>query len=229
MGYSLTGNDKIQWTECTLPNIPFYRTELPKKVIDRLWGYIDKATTTNNHTLAGNIEKSMWLVDEDNYFMNNVLKDIIAKYMDPRQTLTDAHLYPVKALSKLHKEVILDKFWVNFQNQTEFNPVHNHGGIFSFVIWMKIPTDWREQHKIPFVGNSNAPLASDFQFSYSDILGHHQTFNIMMDKSRENWMVIFPSALKHQVYPFYNCDEQRISISGNLSLNSEVHQDFFTR
>ena len=26
--------------------------------------------------------------------------------------------------------------------------------------------------------------------------------------------------LKHVVYPFYNCDEDRISISGNIGLNT---------
>ena len=29
-------------------------------------------------------------------------------------------------------------------------------------------------------------------------------------------MIIFPAGLNHQVYPFYECDEKRISISGNI-------------
>ena len=32
-------------------------------------------------------------------------------------------------------------------------------------------------------------------------------------------MVLFPSQLRHQVYPFYNCDEERVSISGNVFIN----------
>jgi len=28
--------------------------------------------------------------------------------------------------------------------------------------------------------------------------------------------MIFPAALNHQVYPFYECDEKRVSISGNI-------------
>lgn len=227
--YGFSDKDEIKWDTCTLPNIPFYRTQLPKRILDRLWGYIDKATKTNNHTLAGNITKSMYLEDEDEWFEREVLQTIIPNYMNPEFVGTDAHLYPIRALTDLHGELVLDKFWVNFQNQNEFNPTHNHGGLFSFVIWMKIPTDWREQHNIPFVKASNSPQASDFQFSYSDVLGHSQTFNIMMDKSREGWMVIFPSALKHQVYPFYNCDEERISISGNLAMNSKKYMKFYTR
>jgi hypothetical protein len=227
--YNLTGKSELKWETCIFPNIPFYRTELPDNILKRLWSYVEKATVTNNHSLAGNITKSMYLDDEDNYFERHVLRDMCKKYMDPRFVGTDSHLYSIKSLTDLHMDLVLDKFWVNFQNQNEFNPIHNHGGIFSFVIWMKIPTDWREQHEIPFVKSSNAPLASDFQFTYSDILGNHQTFNIMMDKSREGWMLLFPSSLKHQVYPFYNCDEQRISISGNLALNSKKYTRFFNK
>ena len=32
-------------------------------------------------------------------------------------------------------------------------------------------------------------------------------------------MLFFPSKLNHQVYPFLNCEEERISISGNILLN----------
>ena len=36
----------------------------------------------------------------------------------------------------------LREMWVNYQKQHEFNPLHYHSGIYSFVVWMKIPTDW---------------------------------------------------------------------------------------
>ena len=29
-------------------------------------------------------------------------------------------------------------------------------------------------------------------------------------------MLFFPSSLNHAVYPFYDCDEDRVSISGNI-------------
>ena len=31
-------------------------------------------------------------------------------------------------------------------------------------------------------------------------------------------MLFFPAWLKHQVYPFYECEEERITISGNIDL-----------
>ena len=36
-------------------------------------------------------------------------------------------------------EFELNNFWVNYQKQYEFNPLHDHSGIYSFVIFVKIP------------------------------------------------------------------------------------------
>ena len=121
----------------------------------------------------------------------------------------------------------MTNFWVNSQRQTEFNPIHNHGGVLSFVIWMKIPTDFREQHEIPFAKESNTPQASDFQFLYTDIMGNVQGHNFLMSDKVEGTMMVFPSTLVHQVYPFYNCDDDRISISGNLYFDIDKLYDYF--
>jgi len=34
----------------------------------------------------------------------------------------------------------------------------------------------------------------------------------------EGRMLFFPAWLKHQVFPFYECEEERITISGNIRL-----------
>ena len=111
---------------------------------------------------------------------------------------------------------VLEPFWVNFQKETEFNPIHSHSGVFSFVIWVKIPTDWREQHALPISANSNAPRASDFEFRYTTMLGDISNYIYLLDKEVEGHMLFFPAKLMHEVYPFYNCDKERISISGNI-------------
>ena len=115
---------------------------------------------------------------------------------------------------------VLEPFWVNFQKETEFNPIHSHSGVFSFVIWVKIPTDWREQHALPFLAKSNSPCASDFEFHYTTMLGEIGRHTYCLDKKSEGFMLFFPASLKHTVYPFYNCDKERISISGNLCLDN---------
>jgi hypothetical protein len=84
------------------------------------------------------------------------------------------------------------------------------------VIWVKIPTDWREQHALPISVNSTVPCASDFGFLYTSMMGDMQYYSYPLDKESEGQMLFFPSKLMHGVYPFYNCDEERISISGNI-------------
>ena len=113
----------------------------------------------------------------------------------------------------------VDSFWVNFQRQTEFNPMHDHAGVYSFVIWMQIPTSFEEQRKLPITINSNASTQiSNFSFTYVDILGKMKSFAYNMEKEAEGYMVLFPSSLHHLVNPFYDNDGERISISGNVSV-----------
>jgi len=214
----ITKPDKvdIEWQNFYLPNIPIYQTKLPDECIQRLWGYVKKAKENFNHDLAGNISESLLLVDEDDHFMNYVVGPIANLYVNHANSVT----WVQKNHTHDSKSLILNRFWVNFQNKHEFNPIHNHGGIVSFVVWMKIPTNHKDQHALPICANSNAPSASDFQFTYSDMLGGHQDYRIKMDQSKEGWIVVFPAQLRHQVYPFYQCDEQRVSISGNISWNA---------
>ena len=200
--------ENVQWSTYELPNIPIYETKLPKDILDTLWRYIGKATDRLNHKLAGNIDESLILEDEEDTLLL-FLTPVVERYLNTiRVKISD--------YDKISSELKLETLWVNYQKQHEFNPLHNHFGLISFVIWMKIPTDWKEQHELPFAKNSNGPLASDFQFTYTDILGHVQDYPIPMDSDKEGVILLFPSRLRHQVYPFYNCDKERISISGNI-------------
>ena len=36
----------------------------------------------------------------------------------------------------------------------------------------------------------------------------------------EGIMLFFPSTLYHMVHPFYDCDEERISVSGNIRIDT---------
>ena len=187
---------------------------LSKFVMARLQNYIEKAKENpvrHNQELAGNISKSLTLEDKDDWFLENVLDPLIGKYMENYPMYTDG----MGVLTE-NPPLCLDKFWVNFQKQHEFNPLHNLGGVFSFVIWVKIPTDWREQHALPISVNSNAPKASDFEFHYTTMLGNTVPHSYFLDKTSEGSILFFPSKMMHTVYPFYNCDEERISISGNI-------------
>ena len=116
----------------------------------------------------------------------------------------------------------LHTMWVNYQKQTEFNPTHFHKGVYSFVIWMQIPTEYNEQKENPIAKNTNSDVISNFTFDYRDMLGEYRYYTYKMSKKMEGMMLFFPSSLTHTVYPFYNCSENRISISGNIGLDTNI-------
>ena len=59
--------------------------------------------------------------------------------------------------------------------------------------------------------------AGCFEFEYTDSLGEVQNLSYRLSSEYEGAMLFFPAKLRHCVYPFYETDEARISISGNLS------------
>jgi len=199
-------------------SVGWLETRLPKSVMKRLQNYIETAKKNPinvNDSLAGNITKSLDLKDKDNWFYETILIPLINKFMNS---------YPlyIKDYDYILTESVpccLETFWVNFQKENEFNPMHNHGGIFSFVVWVKIPTDWREQHTLPISANSTLPRASDFALQYTSMLGNISETSYLLDNTSEGRMLFFPSKMMHNVYPFYNCAEERISISGNIGFD----------
>ena len=87
---------------------------------------------------------------------------------------------------------------------------------------MKIPTSFEDQRWMSNSKDAKAQFNSAFEFQYLDIMGHRKSKIYPLDPSYEGYMLFFPSLLTHAVYPFYDCEEERISISGNLLLNSSI-------
>jgi len=108
----------------------------------------------------------------------------------------------------------LSQLWANFQKKHEFNPVHNHTGAASFVIWVQVPYDLAEEAKITPSGTVN--VTSQFQFVYPGIREKTMVYNFPVSKEWEGTIIMFPSWLMHTVYPFYTSDDYRISLAGNL-------------
>ena len=201
-----------------LPNLGIANVKLDKGIIDDLWLLVDKAKKENKNKrsdLAGNITSSLEM--ENATFLMPTLKEITQLY----EKKYGSGFHPLGSYINDHV-ISLDSLWVNFQFENEFNPIHNHNGAYSFVIWMKIPTEFSEQKELPFVKGSNDPESvSNFAFTFTNIIGDINQIIIPMGKDFEGRLVFFPSRLKHLVYPFYGTDESRISISGNLSFSKK--------
>ena len=166
-------------------------------------------------TLAGNISRSDHIRDKDTWFYETVLKKLTERlfYRECNNYYED-YIEGDKSLPKFK----MNTFWVNYQKQYEFNPLHKHSALYSFVVFMKIPTHWKEQHALPICVNSNNPHASDFLFVWSEKDSELCKRSFMLSPEDEGRMLFFPAWLNHQVYPFYECEEERITISGNIIL-----------
>lgn len=196
-------------------NYGWLEKKLSKEEMDYLWRCIEKRKESMKNSLAGNIHESNKMIDEDDWFWKNTIIPLLNQYANVIGNVGGS--VPINQLHPYY----LHSFWVNYQKQGEFNPLHDHNGVYSFVIWMKIPTRFFEQNKNPIALHSNRPKISAFEFRYTNTLGNISEFVYEMNPEIEGTMLFFPSKLMHQVNPFFNCDEERISISGNISINTK--------
>lgn len=181
-----------------------------KKEIDEIKNNFINAIP-HNHKLAGNIESEYVLTKSRSY---------ISELLAPFVTLYDRTYNYNSNINVLEFDVNIELYepWVNFQKKGEFNPVHNHKGIYSFVLWIDIPYDIKDELALPLTINSNCKAPGHFQFIYNDILGGIKTHAVPADRSFNNTIYFFPAALSHTVYPFFTSDDYRISVSGNYIL-----------
>ena len=200
------------------------QVNLDKTEMDYLWGRIKAAEERDENirsTLAGQLSASLALDDKDDYFQNNILQPLAKEYLN-QQPLIINYIRGNRMSSETQNDdtfnMLLDQWWVNKQKQGEFNPIHNHSGLFSFVVWMHEPVENAEQNKQENAKTSNRPCHHEFCFHYSTMTSHLTHTAYPLGKELEGTMLLFPSELFHSVNPFFNNDGIRISIAGNIGV-----------
>jgi hypothetical protein len=174
-----------------------------------------------NDSLAGNINREYSIESEE---VRGSLKTVLHSLLDSYNHVFPEYLKEIeRAFPVEYCQIVLNDLWVNFQTKHEFNPIHNHNGVYSFVIWLDIPYNIQDEIANGPGAKSNASLAGHFQFVSTNALGMITTHNLPVDKTWNNTICIFPSSLHHTVMPFFTSDEYRITVSGNLGYN--IHQE----
>ncbi len=221
------------------PNRPetlggWLEVKLDQKEVDYVWKCIKEAEDMNidkRPELAGNISSSLELVDTDNYFERKVLVPLCHSYFEcfPQYKMVK-YAIPYSPnvgaadidWSDIGWNFSLSSWWVNKQKQYEYNPPHDHAGAFSFALWLKEPAEWEEQKQKTNSVKTNNPVNNTFQFVFQDILGKSQNFTYRLGKELENMMVFFPASLQHCVNPFFDNEGIRISVAGNIFMQSRL-------
>lgn len=122
-----------------------------------------------------------------------------------------------KAYLTNHLPIVLESLWVNYQKKFEFNPLHNHEGFCSFIVFVKIPYNLEdEENCFSDLNPSTISHTSKLSFAGLNHMGEIFTKCVDVDKSFEGKALMFNSNQHHQVHPFYTSDDYRITISGNL-------------
>ena len=189
-----------------LDNLGVLGGTLPKNVYDSVMSEITEienygSSNTYNHGLVGVIERE-YLLEKSRSSLDPFLIQMSKEY---------AKIWDTNVLARV------DEVWVNLQKKNEYNPMHSHDGLLSFVIWMKIPYKLSDESQVDNVKNSKSKYdASCFEFVYPNILGEIVGFKLPIEQGWEGRIVMFPSKLSHQVYPFQTSDGYRISVSGNI-------------
>jgi hypothetical protein len=212
-GYThLTGN-----TGYLLLKVPQEILSEIKISVDEIQNDFTKAIPYN-HELAGQLDKEY--LTKLTHKATQYIRWAVEQYVDKNPKYYE---YKVTRLYDETKSVLMydGNAWVNFQEKYEYNPMHAHSGVFSYVIWYQIPFYKEDEIKYG-AGKGKRPNTNDngdFSFVYyngenlvSDSLG--------IDKKKEGYIAVFPSDLQHQVFPFYTSDDYRITVSGNIHLHA---------
>ena len=185
----------LRWGPCV---VQFKVSDEFKK---ELLAEAEKSTVSYGNRLAGHLKTEVKL-DSTHY----------QKHFDEMFTIYNHALS--NWLGKTENlQYIVSDLWCNFQKSGEFNPPHNHGGLLSFVIYLKVPKNIKEECLKHQANKSSAGPGS-----ISFFMGDSDKKNSLTNNSffpEEGDIFIFPAWLKHWVYP-YRSDAVRVSVSGNI-------------
>ena len=217
---------------------PILHFKLPEKILEELLKLTDLIIEDNDKVpygdkLAGEIEEE-WKIDPillSNIQFKDYLKFLCFQYLKVMISQYDIVSEEKRKInkippalnvlkSKIDGEIEIISAWFLDQKDNEYNPLHNHSGLLSGVLYLKIP-EYLPSRKslsdidgtIMFIGNEN---------SDEGIITSSKVF--LWPKVGD--IFLFPSSLKHQVYPFRTIDGKGIrrSMSFNIIDQETIKQ-----
>jgi len=201
---------------------PIFQTEVDSNFTKELIEEGRKLTKEEddyNHKLAGNLKYGRSYHYKEDYLLKvePYLKTYVERFFNTLYSQYGQNYEQVTKLLEIQHDrqqcrngnVRLDTLWINFSQKHDFNPIHTHSGILSFVIFCKVP---EEIFKVQ--ADSNTKHAGEIVFTNGEPITPLQGGAFPV-RPYENLMFVFPNALSHHVPPYW-VDEERISVSGNF-------------
>ena len=184
-----------------LPNYGFIQSRLNKKLhadlLKECLNKKNKKTMLSGITNPG-VAPHFWL-NNNELFVS--IQHTINKMLIVFKEKYPGYVDNIKILNE-NRPLVFHKPWINYHKPNEYIPLHEHSGVFSYNIYVKLPEK------------------SLFKFHYMSTIGTNLNFPINLTKKPEGIIILFPSTLQHVVYPYLGKDKMRISVAGNLFLKT---------
>ena len=212
------------WHEPFSPTI--LATTVPQRFVDIVNNISDDVLASDeksemwdwSHRLVGKVNKEILIPvkdEADRSFLFKTMKQGCLDYLN--HMIDNKRNNPWTRMDTGKKPKIenihLTQSWVVSQYAGDFNPIHHHNGDFSAGIYLKVPEGMDEEWEEDFMDHYPAKGLIEFAF------GENQSFrsdNIKF-KPEVCKFLVFPSWLKHFVYPFSVDGERRM-----MSFNATV-------
>jgi len=172
-----------------------YYSKMPEDLTTKVLELGGHSTVLYNNNLAGDIETEKLLYDKSHNFLG-------PEYTNIKNTL-------LKHMQNINPNIVnikVNNIWINYQKKNEFNPIHDHDGMFSFVWYIDVPEKIRNEYE----KSPNKTPRGLIEFVSS------LTSDTMIVSPKTHDILIFRANHLHNVYPFYS-DATRISVSGNIN------------
>ena len=213
----MTYESDYQVTNWINPGV--FSWKLNEEHMNLLWSYVRESSNRggwvlddNNKVVKRDNFQEWSLHDTTGRFQSEVLGPAISKYIEYWG-------YPTAVLGTHYPIPKFSRFWVRLSTRGEYRALHEHPSIWSFVIWMNLPFDNESERSKDL--NDAYPEAANFTIIYTDSVGRIKKQPYYLTKEDEGTIILFPSALNHIVYPHHSTDEYRISIAGDISVDSQ--------
>ena len=218
----MTQSENITGNMHELAGLGYISSKVPADILEKIQHEVDfisrhrNIAKKYNDTLVGQLEDEFEL-EKSKKWLAPFIEQLANIYHEryPNHLKSEILAFNQKGQPGLK----LERLWVNFQKKHEYNPPHNHSGLYSFVIWLKIPYKLEDELNCPNSKSASKPYNSMFAFYYVEPLGNIAEHIIRVDKNHEGMIILFPARMYHGVSPFFTSDEERISISGNMYID----------
>ena len=202
-------------------------TQVPNRFVDIINRVGDNVLSNSmsiakwdwSHKLVGKVSSEVQIPISDRdekEFLFKIMREKCLEYLNYIISKNRAYLW-YKMAGRDTKPTVdnihLVHSWIVSQYAGEYNPYHHHGGDISAVVYLKIPDGMEEELKKEY--EDHYPSNGLIEFMYGE--NQDMRSDNVKFKPEVGTMLLFPSYLKHFVYPFY-CDGERRSMSFNAHM-----------